>query len=210
VRHAKLKLVKSMVTKRVFRFAIVVAIIVGQTTLLAFAQTYPSRPVTMIVPFAAGGPTDAITRLLSERMRLSLGHPVIVENVTGATGSIGVARAARAAPDGYTLSIGTIATHVFNGAIYKLQFDTLVDFEPVSLLATQPVLIVGRQRLPGTDLRELIAWLRANPGKALEGTAGTGSSQHIGGVLFPQGRQPPSKRGASFPHRWAAPEARMR
>jgi tripartite-type tricarboxylate transporter receptor subunit TctC len=201
VRHAKLKLVKTMVTKRVFRFA-VVAIIVGQTTLLAFAQTYPSRPVTMIVPFAAGGPTDAITRLLSERMRLSLGHPVIVENVTGATGSIGVARAARAAPDGYTLSIGTIATHVFNGAIYKLQFDALVDFEPVSLLATQPVLIVGRQGLPATDLRELIAWLRANPGKALEGTAGTGSSQHIGGVLF---QTLTGTRFQFVPYRGAAP-----
>src|SRR5262249_44263744 len=128
----------------------------------ASAQVYPSRPITMIVPFAAGGPLDTLGRIIGERMRASLAQPVILENVTGADGTIGVGRAARAAPDGYTLSIGQLATHVFNGAFYSLRYDVQKDFEPVSLLTTNPLLIVTRNTVPARNLYELIAWLRMN------------------------------------------------
>jgi tripartite-type tricarboxylate transporter receptor subunit TctC len=167
-----------------------------------WAQNYPSRPITIIAPFPAGGPTDTIARLLAERIRLLLRQTVIIENVTGATGIIGVNRAAHATPDGYTLSIGTVATHVFSAAINTVQYDALTDFAPLSLLATQPVLIVGKRGLPATDLKELILWLKANPGKALEGTAGTGSSQHIGGLLF---QKITGTRFQFVPYRGAAP-----
>ncbi len=151
---------------------------------IANAQTYPSRPITIVVPFAAGGATDVIARLMAERMRVSLGQPVIVENVGGAAGSIGVGRVARAAPDGYSLSIGHWSTHVVNGAIYPLQYDLLNDFEPVMLITSNTYLVVARKTLPATNLKELIAWLSANPDKASAGTAGVGSPQHVGGVFF--------------------------
>lgn len=150
----------------------------------AAAQVYPSRPITMIAPFPAGGAADALARTMAERMRVSLNQPVIVENVTGASGSIGTGRVARAAGDGYTVGIGTAATHVFNGAIMALQYDGLKDFEPVSLLASQPMLIVGRKTMPAKDMKELIAWLKANPDKATQGTAGPASVMHFAGVLF--------------------------
>src|SRR5471032_2998710 len=136
------------------------------------AQVYPSKPITMIVPFAAGGPTDTIGRIVSERMRASLGQSIIIENVTGASGSIGVGRVARAAPDGYTLGIGHWATHVINGAIYPLQYDVFNDFSPVAWIATNPQLIVTKNSVPAKDLASLIAWLKANPNKASQGTAG--------------------------------------
>lgn len=139
------------------------------------AQPYPSRRITLVVPFAAGGPTDVIGRTLAEHMRESLGHPVVVENITGAAGGIGVARLARAAPDGYTLDIGQIGTHVFNGAIYPLQYDLLSDFEPISLIASTPLVIAARQSLPVNDLSSLIAWLRQNPNKASQASTGIGS-----------------------------------
>jgi tripartite-type tricarboxylate transporter receptor subunit TctC len=148
------------------------------------AQGYPTRPPTMIVPFAAGGPTDTIARIMSERMRQSLGQTVIIENVTGAAGSIGVGRVARAAPDGYTIGIGHWSTHVINGAIYPLQYDLLNDFEPVSLIATNPQLVVARKTLPPNTLKEMIAWLKANPDKASQGTAGAGSASHVSGIYF--------------------------
>lgn len=148
------------------------------------AETYPSRPITMIVPFAAGAPVDLVGRQIGERMRQSLGQPVILENVSGAAGSIAVARAARAAPDGYTISLGNISSHVLNGAIYNLSVDVLKDFEPVALLASNPQLILSKNSLPASDLRGLIAWLKANPGKATAGTGGTGGVAHIGGVFF--------------------------
>jgi tripartite-type tricarboxylate transporter receptor subunit TctC len=151
---------------------------------ISHAQTYPSRPVTIVVPFAAGGATDVIARMMAERMRVSLGQPVVVENVGGAAGSIGVGRVARAAPDGYTLSIGHWSTHVVNGAIYPLQYDLLNDFEPVMLITSNTYLVVARKTLPATNLKELIAWLSANPDKASAGTAGVGSPQHVGGVFF--------------------------
>src|SRR5262245_6177608 len=150
----------------------------------AVAQPYPSRPITLIVPFGAGGPVDTIARTLAEAMRAALGQPVIIENVTGASGTIGVLRAVRAAPDGYTVSIGNWPSHVVNGAIYTLPYDVLTDFEPVARLSSNPYVLVGRKDLPAKDLAELIAWLKANPGKATEGTAGPGAGQHVSGVYF--------------------------
>jgi tripartite-type tricarboxylate transporter receptor subunit TctC len=150
----------------------------------ATAQPYPSHPVTLIVPFGAGGPVDTLARTLSEPMRKSLGQPVLIENVTGASGTIGVGRAVRAAPDGYTVSIGNWPSHVVNGAIYTLPFDLLTDFAPVARLPSNPYVVVARKDLPAANLKELIAWLKANPDKATEGTAGPGSGQHVSGVYF--------------------------
>jgi tripartite-type tricarboxylate transporter receptor subunit TctC len=150
----------------------------------ASAQVYPSRSITIVVPFAAGGPLDTLARIVAERMRASLGQPIVIENVSGAGGSIGTGRVARAAPDGYTLVIGIWTTHVVNGAIYPLQYDVLNDFEPIALLANNPQLIVAKKSMPANDLKGLIAWLKANPNKASAGTAGVGSPQHILGVFF--------------------------
>jgi tripartite-type tricarboxylate transporter receptor subunit TctC len=150
----------------------------------ARAQNYPSRPITVIVPFPAGGPVDTLGRFISERMRASLGQPVIIENVSGAAGSLGVGRVARAAPDGYTLVMGIWSTHVVNAAIYALQYDVLNDFEPIALLTNNSSLIVAKKTMPAHDLKGLIAWLKANPDTASAGTAGVGSPQHVFGVLF--------------------------
>ena len=146
------------------------------------ATAYPTRPVTIVVPFAAGGPTDVLSRLLAERMRGALGQMVIVENVPGASGSIGVGRVARAAPDGYTIGIGQWDTHVVNGAIYQLPYDLVKDFEPISLLPSNPQLIVTKNALPAKNLVELVAWLKENPGRASQGTAGAGSAAHVSGA----------------------------
>jgi tripartite-type tricarboxylate transporter receptor subunit TctC len=144
------------------------------------AQSYPSRPITMVVPFAAGAATDTIARVMVERMKNSLGQPVIVENVTGAAGTIGAGRVARAAPDGYTLGIGNNSIFVMAGATYALQYDLLNDFEPVALIATGPSVLTARKTMPANDLRGLIAWLKANPDKATLG----GSTPNIPGVFF--------------------------
>jgi tripartite-type tricarboxylate transporter receptor subunit TctC len=168
----------------------------------ASAQTYPSHPITMIVPFAAGGGTDALARIMAERMRRSLGQPIIIENVVGATGTIGVSRAVRATGDGYTLSIGTLSTHVLTGALYALQYDLLNDLTPVAQLATEPVLIVTKKGMPAKDLKELIAWLRANRDKASQGTPGVGSLGHIGGLLF---QKETGTRFQFVPYRGSAP-----
>jgi tripartite-type tricarboxylate transporter receptor subunit TctC len=139
----------------------------------------------MIIPFSAGGPSDVIGRLLAERMRATLGQSVLVENSTGAGGTIGVGRVARAAPDGYTLGIGIWSTHVVNGAIYTLRYDVTKDFAPVSLISRElGTIIVAKKSTPAKDLRELIEWLKAGQGRATFGTAGVGSPPHIGGVLF--------------------------
>jgi tripartite-type tricarboxylate transporter receptor subunit TctC len=114
----------------------------------AGAQTYPSRPITMIVPFAAGGPTDRVARIVAEGMRASLGQPIVIEDVSGASGTIGVGRAARAAPDGYTLSMGMWATHVLNGAVFTLPYHVMNDFEPIALLTSNPQLIVAKKVVP--------------------------------------------------------------
>jgi tripartite-type tricarboxylate transporter receptor subunit TctC len=150
----------------------------------ACAQDYPARPITLIVPFPPGGPNDTLGRIMAERMRTSLGQPVIIENVSGANGTIGVGRVARAAADGYTIGIGTWATHVVNPAIYALPYDTVKDFEPIVLLAISAPLIVGKLPLPAVNLKDLIAWLKANPDKATQGTIGPGSPPHVAGVAF--------------------------
>jgi tripartite-type tricarboxylate transporter receptor subunit TctC len=149
----------------------------------AGAETYPSRPITLICPFAAGGPTDVLARLMADHMGRTLGQNVVVEDVTGAAGSIGVGRVAHAPRDGYTLSIGHWSTHVVNGAIYALSYDLLRDFEPIAQLPANPMFIVTRKTLPATDLKELVGWIKAN-GNAMIGTAGVGSGSHIAGVYF--------------------------
>lgn len=150
----------------------------------ALAQSYPARPVTLIVPYGAGGPLDTLTRIVSERMRVALGQAMVIENVTGASGTVGVGRAVRAAPDGYTVSVGNWPTHVVNGATFTLQYDLLNDFEPVALLSSNPYVVVARKNLPPKDLKELIAFLKANPENVTQGTAGPGSGQHVSGIYF--------------------------
>jgi tripartite-type tricarboxylate transporter receptor subunit TctC len=150
----------------------------------ADAQTYPARPITMIVPLAPGGSTDVIGRIMAEGMRVSLGQPIVVENVTGAGGTIGVGRLARATPDGYTFGIGQWGTNMANGAIYSLQYDLVADFEPIALIATQPFLIVARKTHPAKDLAELVAWLRANTDKASQGNSGIGTPSHVAGIFL--------------------------
>jgi tripartite-type tricarboxylate transporter receptor subunit TctC len=150
----------------------------------AAAQAYPARPVTMIVPFPAGGATDTLARYLAEQMRPILGQPIIIENIGGAAGSIGVGRAVRSPPDGYTLSIGTSTTHMLTGGLYALSFDLLRDLEPVIQIGSEPLLIVGKKNLPADDLKGLIAWLKANPDKASVGIAGVGATGHLTGIAF--------------------------
>jgi tripartite-type tricarboxylate transporter receptor subunit TctC len=164
---------------------LVLAALVAATGLAgASAQTYPIRSITMVVPFAAGGPTDTIARIMAEGMRQALGQTVIIENTTGAAGSIGVGRVARAAPDGYTIGIGHWSTHVVNAAVYPLQYDVLNDFEPISLIATNPQLVVSKNAVPAKDLKELIAWIKQNGDQVTQGTAGAGSASHIAGIYF--------------------------
>ena len=168
----------------------------------ASAQTYPSHPVTMIVPFAAGGPMDTVARVVADGMRATLGQPVIIENVVGAGGSIGVGRVARAAPDGFTISYGGWPTHVINGAAYSLSYDVLNDFEPVALTASAPWLILAKNGMPGDDLKGLIAWLKANPDKASAGHGGVGSASHVFAALF---RVATNTRFQLVPYRGNAP-----
>jgi tripartite-type tricarboxylate transporter receptor subunit TctC len=182
----------------------------------AAAQTYPSRPITMIAPFPAGGPSDALARILSEPIRAALaseasgqrgnsivlGQPVIIENVAGAGGNIGVGRLARAAPDGYTVGIGQWSTHVVNAVTYTPPYDVLHDFEPIALLAITPQLIIARKNFPANSVRELIAWLKANPDKASAATVGAAGGAQVTAVYFQQAT------GTSFtfvPYRGGAP-----
>ena len=174
------------VPRRRFLRLVPAAAVLAAVPDIAGAQNYPARPITMIVPFPAGGATDTLGRLLGEHMRGILGQPIVIENVAGAAGSIGVGRAVRAAPDGYTLSLGTSTTHVLIGALYALPFDLLKDLEPVAFIASEPLLIVAKKSLPATDLKDLIAWLRANPGKASAGIAGVGATGHVTGIAFQQ------------------------
>jgi tripartite-type tricarboxylate transporter receptor subunit TctC len=148
------------------------------------AQTYPSRPITMIVPFPAGGPTDTLGRVVGEGMRAALGQPVIVENVPGASGTLGTERVARATPDGYTIGLGNSVTHVVNAAIFPLKYDVVADFAPVAPLVTETAVIVVRKDFPANDLRQMIAWLKANPDQALVGSAGVGTNSHVIAIFF--------------------------
>jgi len=167
---------------------------------VTIAQTYPTHPITVIVPFAAGGPTDTIARVVTLRMRAALGQPMIIENLGGAEGTIAIGRAARAAPDGYTINIGNVATNVLNGAVYSLSYDLIKDFQPISLLTNAPAFIVANNAVPAKDLRELIAWLKANPDKVSAGTFATW------GRLFGAYFQQSSGTHMQFvPYRGAAP-----
>jgi tripartite-type tricarboxylate transporter receptor subunit TctC len=148
--------------------------VLAQVSRLARAQAYPSHPITMIVPVPAGGQMDSIARIIAEHARISLRQTIVIENVTGASGTIGVGRVARAAADGYTLCYGAWATHVVNGAVYTLPYDLLSDFEPIALTSITPWLIAAKSALPASDLQGLIAWLKANPDQASAGTSGVG------------------------------------
>ncbi len=171
----------------------------------AAAQAYPSRPITVIVPASAGGPTDAIGRILAERMGALLGQTIVIDNVSGASGSIGVGKVAQAQPDGYTLGIGQWSHYVLNGAIYSLQYDLLADFAPISLVVTGPMMLVSKKSLPADDLKGLIAWLKANADKASAGTGGVGSPPHISGIFF---QRMTDTRFQFVPYRGTAPAMR--
>src|SRR6202165_1021779 len=182
---------------------VMVAILVGLAWAgLAAAPSCPTGAMAVMVPFPAGGATDTLARFLAEKMRAILGQSVIIENVAGAAGSIGVGRAVRSAPDGYTLSIGTSTTHMLTGGLYALSFDLLKDLEPVVQIGSEPLLIVGKKSLPANDLKGLIAWLKANPDKASVGIAGVGATGHLTGISFQK------ETGTSFqfvPYRGNAP-----
>jgi tripartite-type tricarboxylate transporter receptor subunit TctC len=165
------------------------------------AQTYPSKPVTLIVPFAAGGPTDSLARILAEPLKQALGQAILVENVTGAGGTIGLARAARAAPDGYTVILGNWTSHVGTPALFPIQQDVLKDFEPVARLPVSRLWVTGKTGLPAKDAAELVAWLKANP-KATFGTVGAGSAVHICGIYL---QNSTGTRFQFVPYRGAAP-----
>jgi tripartite-type tricarboxylate transporter receptor subunit TctC len=160
------------------------SVLLVASTSVVPAASFPDKPITIIVPAAAGGPIDTLTRILGERMRRTLGQPIIIENIGGAAGSIATSKAVRASADGYTLITGIWNTHVANAAVYKLGYDLENDFVPIGLISYSGLLIVGRTSLSATNLKDLIAWLRQNPNQATEGTPGVGSVGHIGGVLF--------------------------
>jgi tripartite-type tricarboxylate transporter receptor subunit TctC len=170
-------------------------------TTLAAAQEYPSRPITMVVPFPAGGPLDSVARIMAERMRVALGQPVVIDNVGGASGTVGIGRVIRATPDGYTIVAGGLPTNVLNGAVMALPYDPL-DIQPISLTIRAPLLVVARKSMPANDLKELITWLKANPDKASQGTGGIGATSHIAGVFF---QQLSGTRFTLVPYRGAGP-----
>ena len=149
----------------------------------AGAQTYPSRQVTMIAPFPAGGPADSIARVIAEPMREALGQPVVIENVPGAGGNLGIGRLARSEPDGYTIGIGQWSTHVVNPVTYTLPYN-VQEIEPIALLTITPQLIIARKDFPAKDLKEMIAWLKANPDKATAATVGAAGGAQVSAVYF--------------------------
>ena len=182
------------------KLVVAVALLAALAAGPASAQVYPARPLTMVVPFAAGGPNDAIARTLAAHMQISLGQPVMIENVDGSAGSIGTARLARAAPDGYTLGIGYWGTHVANGALYALGYDVVSDFAPISLLMESPLLIVANKAMPADNLKELVGWLKQNPDKASSAVPGSGS--HVASVFF---QRETGTRFRLVPYRGAGP-----
>ena len=184
------------------RLLVAVALAAGLQMGSAAAQDYPTRPITIIVPFPAGGPTDTLARIMGDRMKASLGQPLVVENVTGAGATIGVGRAVQAAPDGYTVIVGNWTSHVGAGALYPVQWHILRDLEPVAPLSVSSLMIVGRTSLPANNAKELITWLKANPDKASAASVGSGSGAHICGLYFQE------KTGTRFqfiPYRGGAP-----
>src|SRR5882672_9589255 len=152
------------------------------TVSIGLAQTYPSRAVTVVIPSTAGGPGEILARILSERMTTSLGQPLIIEAVSGAGGTIGVDRVSRAAPDGYTLVLGNSESMVFAPVTMAISYNALTDFEPVALLPSYPFLLVTTNDVPAQNLEGLIAWIKANPDKVLQGTVGVGTMQHLCGL----------------------------
>ena len=167
--------------KRLYVILVLAALVIPG---IATAQTYPSKPITIVVPFSAGGPTDTLARIIGERMRKSLGQPILIDNTLGAGGSIGVGKVVRSPPDGYMVSIGHWGTHVVNGVYYPLTYNVLTDFEPVAMIATNPQLIISKVTVPAKNLKELIAWIKANEGKALMGTGGIGGASHMAAIYF--------------------------
>src|SRR5580692_5171643 len=165
-----------MINKQIFLSALLAVCCSLMPMGPASSDHYPSHSITMVVPFSAGGPTDVLARIIAARMQVSLGQSIIIENATGAAGTLGVGRVVRAAPDGYTISVGPMNSHVLTGAIYNLPFDLLRDLAPVALLANNPSVVVTRKDVPAKDLKELIAWVKANPDKVLAGTSGVGAA----------------------------------
>jgi tripartite-type tricarboxylate transporter receptor subunit TctC len=178
------------------------ATLVAAVPRAAAAETWPDRPLTMVVPFPPGGPTDALGRILSERMGRALGQSIIVENVSGAGGTLGVAKVARAPVDGYTLSIAQTTSNVFSVAVYNVPYDVLADFEPVALISASALMMIGRADLRASNLRELIAWLKASPQPASFATVGVGSPGHVWGHQF---ETLTGVRVQLIPYRGAAP-----
>jgi tripartite-type tricarboxylate transporter receptor subunit TctC len=150
----------------------------------AGAQTYPSRPITLVAPFPAGGPLDVIARIIAEPMREALGQPVVIENLPGAGGNLGVGKLAKAEPDGYTIGIGQWSTHVVNPVTYDVSYDIVKDFEPIALLTNTPQLIIARKDFPAKDVKELVAWLKANPDKATAATVGVAGGAQVSAMYF--------------------------
>ena len=168
----------------------------------AAAQPYPSHPITLIIPFTPGGPVDTVARVVTDHMRGTLGQPFVVENVSGAGGSIAVGRVARAAPNGYTLGHGDIGTYVLNGAVYQLPYDLMTDFEPVALVASSPLLVLAKKSTPAKDLKELLAWLSANHDKVTQGHLGSGTLAHLCGLYM---QKTAAAQWTFVPYRGAAP-----
>ena len=166
------------------------------------AQIYPSRPISMNVPYAAGGPLDVMVRVVADGLRAALGQTIVIENVAGAGGSIGVGRAARATPDGYTISAGNWSSHVANGAVYTLSYDLRSDFDPISLLPYEANVIIARKNFPANTLAELIAWLKQNPDKASAGTSGIGGPSYMSAAFF---QMRTDTRFTLVPYRGAGP-----
>jgi tripartite-type tricarboxylate transporter receptor subunit TctC len=166
------------------RLLFAVAALITASTAPAVAQVFPSRPITLVVPNPPGGPTDTLARILAEPLRGFLGQPVIIENITGASGVISIRHVVRAAPDGYTLSFGNVASHVFASLISRRDYDVANDLAPIGLLTISPMWIVAANRVPANDIRELISWLKANPNKATAGNVGAGSPAHLCGLYF--------------------------
>jgi len=175
---------------------------IALTSRLVRAQTFPTRTITIVVPFPAGGPTDTLGRILADRMKTALGQAVIIENLTGAAGTIGSNHVARSSPDGYTLVLGHWQTHVVNGATFSLQFDVVNDFEPIALIADCPMWLVGRSGLSPQNLPDLVAWLKDNPGKATVGIGGVGGGADVVGTYFQKNT---GTRVQFVPYRGAAP-----
>jgi tripartite-type tricarboxylate transporter receptor subunit TctC len=190
----------TILRRQILQFAAIVATL--SVAGLAQAQPFPSRPITVIVPYAAGGPADALARILGERMRSTLGQAIVIENVTGASGTLALTRSVRSPPNGYTLSLGHVGSHVVSPAIFTLPFDVLTDLEPVALLPANSLLIVATKKFPADNLKDLTTWLKANPDKASAGTSGAGGGSHVAGVYFQ------SLTGTKFnfvPYRGTAP-----